>query len=156
MLIRKPADIRSSEITSKGDYLNRRSFLAAGSAALGALAMPSGANATMKIDGIVKSQYSVSEKISSKDDATHYNNYYEFGTGKEEKAKYASIDLPYVEGLRLDEAMHPLALLAVGMYGETLPNQDGAPIRLIVPWKYGYKSAKSLVRIRLVEKQPPT
>src|SRR5208283_506926 len=90
MLIRKPADIRSSEITSKGDYLNRRSFLAAGSAALGALAMPSGANATMKIDGIVKSQYSVSEKISSKDDATHYNNYYEFGTGKEEPAKYAN------------------------------------------------------------------
>jgi sulfoxide reductase catalytic subunit YedY len=66
------------------------------------------------------------------------------------------INFPYVEGLRLDEAMHPLALLAVGLYGETLPNQDGAPIRLVVPWKYGYKSAKSLVRIRLVEKQPPT
>ena len=61
-----------------------------------------------------------------------------------------------MEGLRLDEAMHPLALLAVGLYGETLPNQDGAPIRLVVPWKYGYKSAKSLVKIRLVEKQPPT
>ncbi len=63
---------------------------------------------------------------------------------------------PYVEGLRLDEAMHPLTILAVGMYGETLPNQCGAPIRLVVPWKYGYKSIKSIVRISLVEKQPPT
>jgi sulfoxide reductase catalytic subunit YedY len=61
-----------------------------------------------------------------------------------------------VEGLRLDEAMHPLAMLAVGMYGEMLPPQDGAPVRLVVPWKYGYKGAKSLVSIRLVEKRPPT
>ena len=68
----------------------------------------------------------------------------------------AGIDFPYVEGLRLDEAMHPLALLAVGMYGETLPPQDGAPVRLVVPWKYGFKSGKSLVKIRLVEKMPPT
>lgn len=63
---------------------------------------------------------------------------------------------PYVEGLRLDEAMHPLTILAVGMYGETLPNQSGAPIRLVVPWKYGYKSIKSIVRISLTEMQPPT
>jgi sulfoxide reductase catalytic subunit YedY len=63
---------------------------------------------------------------------------------------------PYVEGLRMDEAMHPLTILAVGLYGETLPNQDGAPIRLVVPWKYGYKSIKSIVKIRFVEKQPPT
>lgn len=63
---------------------------------------------------------------------------------------------PYVEGLRLDEAMHPLTILAVGLYGETLPNQDGAPIRLVVPWKYGFKGIKSIVKIRFVEKQPPT
>lgn len=61
---------------------------------------------------------------------------------------------PYVEGLRLDEAMHPLTILAVGMYGETLPNQNGAPLRLVVPWKYGFKSIKSIARISLVEKQP--
>jgi sulfoxide reductase catalytic subunit YedY len=63
---------------------------------------------------------------------------------------------PYVEGLRLDEAMHPLAILAVGLYGEELPNQNGAPIRLIVPWKYGFKSIKSIVRIAFTEIQPPT
>ncbi len=67
----------------------------------------------------------------------------------------AGIEFPYVEGLRLDEAMHPLALLCVGMYGETLPPQDGAPVRLVVPWKYGFKSIKSIVKIRLVDKQPP-
>jgi sulfoxide reductase catalytic subunit YedY len=68
----------------------------------------------------------------------------------------AGIDLPYVEGLRLDEAMHPLALLCVGMYGETLPNQDGAPVRIVLPWKYGFKSIKSLVKIKFVKDQPPT
>ena len=61
---------------------------------------------------------------------------------------------PYIEGLRMDEAMHPLTILAVGLYDEVLPNQDGAPIRLVVPWKYGFKSIKSIVRIRLVEQQP--
>jgi sulfoxide reductase catalytic subunit YedY len=66
------------------------------------------------------------------------------------------LEWPYVEGLRLDEAMHPLTLLAFGMYGEVLPNQNGAPLRLAVPWKYGFKSAKSIVKIRFVEKQPPT
>jgi methionine sulfoxide reductase catalytic subunit len=68
----------------------------------------------------------------------------------------AGIALPYVEGLRLDEAMNPLALLCVGMYGETLPNQDGAPVRMVLPWKYGFKSVKSIVKIRLVETQPPS
>lgn len=63
---------------------------------------------------------------------------------------------PYVEGLRLDEAMHPLTILAVGMYGEVLPNQNGAPLRLVVPWKYGFKSIKSIVRIQLTDKQPVT
>ena len=71
-------------------------------------------------------------------------------------AAKSGIQLPYVEGLRLDEAMHPLALLCVGMYGETLPNQDGAPVRMVLPWKYGFKSIKSLVKIRFVKDQPPT
>lgn len=66
------------------------------------------------------------------------------------------LDWPYVEGLRLDEAMHPLTILATGLYGETLPAQDGAPIRLVVPWKYGFKSIKSILKIRLVADEPPT
>jgi len=66
------------------------------------------------------------------------------------------LDWPYTEGLRMDEAMHPLTLLAFGMYGEVLPNQNGAPVRLVVPWKYGFKSAKSIVKIRFVEKEPGT
>jgi sulfoxide reductase catalytic subunit YedY len=69
---------------------------------------------------------------------------------------YAVLDWPYVEGLRMDEAMNPLALLAVGLYGEEMPNQNGAPIRLVVPWKYGFKSIKSIVKIRLQESEPPT
>ena len=245
MLIRKPSDIRSSEITPKEQYLNRRKFLVAGGAALGALALSSNADA-MKLNGVVKSSYTVNEKVSTLDDISHYNNYYEFGTGKEEPAHYANtlvtspwkvqvggmvakpktfdldeimklgpveertyrmrcveawsmvipwdgiplatllkhvepdskakyvafqslydakqmpkgrsagIELPYVEGLRLDEAMNPLALLAVGIYGETLPNQNGAPIRLVVPWKYGFKGIKSIVKITLTDKMPPT
>ncbi|MGJ7529406.1 protein-methionine-sulfoxide reductase catalytic subunit MsrP [Variovorax sp. GB1P17] len=66
------------------------------------------------------------------------------------------LDWPYTEGLRMDEAMHPLTLLAFGMYGEVLPNQNGAPVRLVVPWKYGFKSGKSIVKIRFVEKEPST
>ncbi len=66
------------------------------------------------------------------------------------------LDWPYTEGLRMDEAMHPLTLLAFGMYGEVLPHQNGAPVRLVVPWKYGFKSAKSIVRIRFTEKEPAT
>jgi methionine sulfoxide reductase catalytic subunit len=68
----------------------------------------------------------------------------------------AGINLPYVEGLRIDEAMHPLTLLCMGMYGETLPNQDGAPVRMVIPWKYGFKSVKSIVKIKFVKTQPPT
>ena len=71
-------------------------------------------------------------------------------------SRKAGIQFPYVEGLRLDEAMHPLTLLTAGMYGETLLNQNGAPLRLVIPWKYGFKSIKSIVRIRLLEQQPPT
>jgi methionine sulfoxide reductase catalytic subunit len=72
------------------------------------------------------------------------------------QSRGTGIDYPYVEGLRLDEAMNPLTLLCVGMYGETLPNQDGAPVRMVIPWKYGFKSIKSLVKIRFVKDQPPT
>jgi len=70
--------------------------------------------------------------------------------------KYGSLDWPYVEGLRLDEAMHPLTMMATGIYGKTLPNQNGAPMRLVVPWKYGFKSIKSIVKISVTDKEPPT
>jgi sulfoxide reductase catalytic subunit YedY len=247
MLIRKPADLRYSDVTPRDKYVNRRRFLAAaGIGVAGAWALPSPLGATMKINNVVKSSFTVDEKITPKEDITTYNNYYEFGTDKSEPARYANtlrpspwqvqvgglvdkpktydldaimkiapleeriyrhrcveawsivvpwigfplaallkqvepnakakfvafqtlydpkqmplgnragIELPYVEGLRLDEAMHPLALLAVGLYGETLPNQNGAPIRLVVPWKYGFKSIKSIVKITLVDKMPPT
>lgn len=73
-----------------------------------------------------------------------------------QRGLFQPLEWPYREGLRLDEAMHPLTILAVGMYGEMLPNQNGAPLRLVVPWKYGFKSIKSIVRITLVETQPPT
>ena len=73
-----------------------------------------------------------------------------------QRAFFSSIDWPYVEGLRLDEAYHPLAIFAVGMYGKVLPNQNGAPLRLVVPWKYGFKSIKSIVKIRLTRRQPKT
>jgi sulfoxide reductase catalytic subunit YedY len=246
MLIRKPAELRHSDVTPKQFYLNRRRFLAAGSAIAGAWALPTPASAAMKLNNVTKSAYTVNEKITPKEDITTYNNYYEFGTDKADpahnantlhpspwqvvvgglvnkpktydsdsimkiapleeriyrhrcveawsivvpwigfplaallkevepnsQAKYvafqtifdkkqmplwnrAGIELPYVEGMRLDEAMHPLTLLTVGLYGETLPNQNGAPIRLVVPWKYGFKSIKSIVKITLTDKQPPT
>jgi sulfoxide reductase catalytic subunit YedY len=74
----------------------------------------------------------------------------------EKWASASTISWPYSEGLRMDEAMNPLALLTFGLYGEVLPNQDGAPIRIVVPWKYGFKSAKSIVAVRFLDKQPPT
>ncbi len=80
----------------------------------------------------------------------------QFPAQKKGLFNFASLDWPYTEGLRLDEAAHPLTLLTVGLYGQVLPNQNGAPIRVVVPWKYGFKSAKSIVRIRLVDKQPKT
>lgn len=73
-----------------------------------------------------------------------------------QKGRFSTIDWPYIEGLRIDEAMHPLSFMAVGMYGEPVPAQNGAPIRLVVPWKYGFKSIKSIVRIRFTEQQPAT
>ncbi len=79
-----------------------------------------------------------------------------YDPGQMPQARYGGISFPYVEGLRFDEAMNPLALLCVGMYGGSLPNQDGAPVRMVIPWKYGYKSIKSLVKIRFVQHEPPT
>jgi len=76
--------------------------------------------------------------------------------GQKSRLIGGGINYPYVEGLRMDEAMHPLTILAVGLYGKTLPAQNGAPVRLVVPWKYGFKSIKSIVSIELTEKQPPT
>jgi methionine sulfoxide reductase catalytic subunit len=255
MLIKKAADIPSSEITAKSLHLNRRKFLAdtalAGAAAVAAgagwheIASPSSvAQANTKIDGLQKSPFSTSETITPYKDVTNYNNYYEFSTDKYEpaglaknfktrpwtvtidgavkkkqvldvdtiikmaapeeriyrhrcvegwsivvpwigfslnelikradplpKAKFIEfttlfdlqrmpgqrsrvLEWPYVEGLRMDEAMHPLALLCFGMYGEVLPNQDGAPLRMVIPWKYGFKSIKAIVRIRFTEGQP--
>jgi len=83
-----------------------------------------------------------------------FQSYYD--RGQMPWGDHSGIELPYVEGLRLDEAMHPLTLLCVGMYGESLPNQDGAPVRLVIPWKYGFKSIKSIVKIRFVKSEPPT
>jgi methionine sulfoxide reductase catalytic subunit len=256
MLLKRPEDLKYSEVTPWEVYLNRRKFLhglgfAAGAAiasrGVAELFSPSlRALAASQLDGVVKGPFSTDEKITPFKDVTHYNNFYEFGTDKEDparnakkfqtspwsvsvegevnkprtftmdeilklapleeriyrhrcveawsivvpwigfsfsvlanlveptsKARYVSfesfydrkqmplaknagIPFPYLEGLRLDEAMHPLALLCVGMYGQTLPNQDGAPVRMVIPWKYGFKSIKSLVKIRFVGKQPPT
>ena len=254
MLIKKAADILSSEITPKSLYMNRRAFLAgtavAGAAAVAGVGLREMASpsqvvqANAKIDGIKQSSFSTTEKITPYKDVTNYNNYYEFSTDKEGPAELAKnfktrpwtvtidglvkkkqvldvdtilkmsapeeriyrhrcvegwsivvpwvgfslselikradplpkarfvefttlndprqmpglrvpvLDWPYVEGLRMDEAMHPLALLCFGMYGEVLPNQDGAPLRIVLPWKYGFKSAKAIVRIRFTEEQP--
>jgi sulfoxide reductase catalytic subunit YedY len=250
MLIKKPADLRHSDITPRSIYLNRRRFLAglpvAFLAGREALSPGRAYAAGSKFPNLVKSPFSTTEKPNSYNDVTHYNNFYEFGTSKEQPSKlaqnfkpgpdwkvsvegavvkprkfsldelmalapleeriyrhrcveawsivvpwvgyslnvllkqmqptpkaqyvafesyyspsvmpaaqYAGIDFPYVEGLRLDEAMHPLTMLTFGMYGDSLPPQDGAPVRLTIPWKYGFKSIKSLVKIKLVEKQPP-
>jgi len=252
MLIKKPADVRYSEVTPKDVYLNRRNFLAGLPAAfLGArefLSPSARAWAGTKLPNVAKGKFNVDDKPNSYQDVSTYNNYYEFGTSKDEpahnarnfktspwvvsvegdvakphkysleelmavapleervcrhrcveawsivvpwvgyslnellkkaeptnKAKFvafetywdmkqmplatperAGIPLPYVEGLRLDEAMHPLAMLTFGMFGEALPPQDGAPVRLTVPWKYGFKSIKSIVKIKLVGGMPPT
>jgi sulfoxide reductase catalytic subunit YedY len=241
------AGLRYSDVTPKELYLNRRKFIGAGAAALGALALPGTASAAALTASKTGPMHNLlNDTASPKNTVTTYNNFYEFGTGKEDpaanaprwkpnpawpvrlegevkapktlaladimklgleeriyrlrcverwsvvvpwigiplasvlkqveptgNAKYvafesfydsremlgereAGIRFPYVEGLRMDEAMHPMTLLAVGVYGETLPNQNGAPIRLVVPWKYGFKSIKSIARIRFQEKVPPT
>ncbi|CAL63240.1 Conserved hypothetical protein [Herminiimonas arsenicoxydans] len=105
------------------------------------------------------SGYSLAELIK-KVEPTSNAKYVEFVTAEDKEAMHglrrAVLDWPYVEGLRIDEANHPLTLLTLGMYGEVLPNQNGAPVRVIVPWKYGFKSAKSIVKIRFVRDQPRT
>jgi len=253
MPYRIPRDIKPSEITPRDVYARRRDFLKLGAAvAAGALVgvdaprAQAQARKTVKLFGVRPSPLSTDEKPNTLEQVTGYNNFYEFGTDKDDPAENAHtlvvrpwtvaiegavkkpqtididallklapleeriyrlrcvegwsmvipwvgfplselirrveptgdakfvefvtladpkqmpgvrskvLDWPYVEGLRMDEAMHPLTLLAVGLYGETLPNQNGAPVRIVVPWKYGFKSAKSLVRIRFVEKEPRT
>ena len=261
MLIRKPSDIPSSLITPKDQYVNRRRFLrgaisgaaVAGAAALGAdrladlISPRTAAFAGTKLQTVKSPLTTTGEQLTSYEDLTHYNNFYEFGVNKDDPAKNAgglptrpwtlrveglvknpktfdidtllkmrpledrvyrhrcveawsmvipwvgyslselikqaeplsnaryvqflsyydkhvekwggeetSIFWPYSEGLRMDEAMNPLALLTFGLYGEVLPNQNGAPVRIVVPWKYGFKSAKSIVAMRFVSKQPHT
>lgn len=257
MLIKKPNEIPSSEITSKSNYINRRQFItgvvAAGAAIAGGFYVRDNDHtqstveaAGQKLSGLVKSKYSISETPTSFKDITNYNNYYEFSTDKYEPAglsrdfrtrpwsvaiggmvkKPRKLDIdtilklapleeriyrhrcvegwsmvvpwigfplsalikaadplpsakfvafqtvlapdempnqkrdvlpwPYVEGLRMDEAMHPLTILAVGLYDEILPNVDGAPVRLIVPWKYGFKGIKAIVKVSFTNKMPPT
>ncbi len=103
--------------------------------------------------------YSLSEFVkqcepTSKAKYVEFISYYDKHV--EKWTSQSTINWPYTEGLRMDEAMHPLALLTFGLYGEVLPNQDGAPVRIVVPWKYGFKSAKSIVAVRFTDKQPPT
>ncbi len=103
--------------------------------------------------------YSLSEFIQQCEPlpSAKYVQFLSLADPKEEPGiRGVGLDWPYSEGLRMDEAMHPLTLLTFGLYGETLPNQDGAPVRVIVPWKYGFKSAKSIVKVRFVDKQPRT
>ena len=259
MLIKRPADIPSSEITDKGVYLSRRAFVRAAAAAgvagatgfLGGQATFGAQKAAphgREIAGVRPSPFSTNEKLNSWGELTTYNNFEEMGPDKDSASKEAKnlrpqpwsvavegecnkpgmwhledilknvvieervyrlrcvegwsmvvpwngfpladfitrceptsrakfvefttladaqqmpglrirpqlLPWPYREGLRMDEAMHPLTILAVGMYSETLPNTNGAPIRVVVPWKYGFKSAKSIVKIRFVEQQPAT
>ena len=248
MIIKRPADIPSSEITPESAYLKRREFLekvGIGGVGLAALAFASRTPVFGRAGASLASARQ-DDAPNSFEEVTSYNNYYEFGTDKEDpkansgafkpkpwtvkvdglcrkRGNYAFEDLikphkiedrtyrlrcveawsmvipwqgiplaamlsrfepmpgakyvafetvmrpaempgqrsdvlpwPYVEGLRMDEAMHPLTIMATGLYGKPLPNQNGAPIRLIVPWKYGFKGIKSIVRISFVEKQPPT
>jgi methionine sulfoxide reductase catalytic subunit len=251
MLIKRKSDIAPSEITPLSIYTERRRFVQAlGAGAMlgsvGTLSLPGESHAAAKFPNLVKSQYRVDEALTTLKDISTYNNFYEFGTDKDDpsenahtlktrpwtltiegevkkphtfdvdallklspleeriyrmrcvegwsmvipwvgyplsdllkrveptsKAKYVEfisladeaqmpaiklpiLKWPYTEALRMDEAMHPLTLLALGIYGEALLNQNGAPVRIAVPWKYGFKNAKSIVKIRLVEEQPTT
>lgn len=255
MLIRRPDDIASSEITPEATYVGRRQFVGTtGALALAALVVPTALQAMACAGDRAEPAEAADtgaaarqdEKVTSEEDATTYNNFYEFGTSKEDPAeqaqafksrpwtvsveglvkkparfdidallkglavedrtyrhrcvegwsmvipwrgvplrallskmeplpgakfvefttlfdpermpgqKRAVLPWPYKEALRMDEAMHPLALMATGMYGKTLPPQNGAPLHLIVPWKYGFKGAKSIVKIRFTDKMPNT
>ncbi len=178
MLIRNAPDLTYADVTPKSVYLDRRKFLQAmgivGATAVAGKGLfdlalpPQTAFAATKLAGLAKSPFSTTEKQigfsfsnlvnlvepTPKAKFVAFESY--FDPRQMPQAKYAGIDFPYVEGLRMDEAMNPLALLCVGMYGETLPPQDGAPVRITLPWKYGFKSAKSLVKIKFQEKMPPT
>jgi methionine sulfoxide reductase catalytic subunit len=246
MLIRRPPDIPTSEITCEDVYLDRRRFL--GRAAGAALAATGAASllGACEASADEEQEQAGPDRLTPYEDVTGYNNFYEFGTGKEDPARLARdfrvtpwtvevdghvrrparydlddllrphtmeervyrlrcvegwsmvipwlgfpladlirrveptsraryvafttlldpermpgqrrpvLDWPYVEGLRMDEAMHPLTLMATGLYGRPLPGQNGAPLRLVVPWKYGFKSIKSIVRISFVESEPTT
>ncbi len=252
MLIRRPPDIPSSEITSRSNYLDRRRFLEGSVAAAASLAVPAAGAAVLptarraQLEDVVASPLSTDEAPNSYEDITTYNNFYEFGTGKDDPYRNAQefeprpwtlevaghaertgvFDLedfvkpyqleeriyrmrcveawsmvipwvgiplasvirelqptssarfvrfvtlddpqqmpgqrsrvlrwPYREGLTMAEAMHPLTIFAVGLSGEILPNQNGAPLRLVVPWKYGFKGIKSIVRMEFVEDMPAT
>jgi methionine sulfoxide reductase catalytic subunit len=264
MLLKKANDIPSSEITEERVFLRRREFMQLGAGLVGAAAggvlaaygnsaldaaspgIPANAVPQTPLANITKKMVTTTEPLNKFEEITGYNNYYEFGTGKGDPAKYAGqlktspwtvkidglcskpgdyhlddliktadleervyrfrcveawsmvipwvgiplaavikraeptakatfvemqtlvrgaempglesggLNWPYTEGLRMDEAMNPLSLLAVGLYGKTLMNQNGAPIRLVVPWKYGFKNIKSIVRIRFVDKMPRT
>jgi sulfoxide reductase catalytic subunit YedY len=103
--------------------------------------------------------YSLAEFIKQCEplSTANYVQFLSYYNGRVEKwASLSNINWPYSEGLRMDEAMHPLTLMTFGLYGEVLPNQDGAPVRIVVPWKYGFKSAKSIVGVRFLDKKPPT
>jgi len=245
MLIRRPPDVPAREITDEGLYRNRRAFIrAAAGAVAGGVLSPALLAACGRADGGAAAGAAQQDTPTPFEDVTTYNNFYEFGTGKDDPARYGGslrprpwtvaiegevgkpgvydvdelirlfppeehvyrmrcveawsmvipwlgfrlgsllkrveptssaryvefttlldpaqfpgqrrrvLDWPYIEGLRLDEALHPLTLLSVGLYGKTLLPQNGAPIRLVVPWKYGFKGIKSIVRIRLVRDQP--
>ena len=246
--VKKSWEIPESEVTPEPLYLRRREFIKTGGLIGGALLLNPlvAAQASIAIGDYQKKAVSLDEEITPEDDATSYNNFYEFGTGKEDpkrnsmrfqtddwkivvsgecekpgtygleelvkpfpieeriyrlrcveawsmvipwlgiplgsilnslqptsKAKYVAfktlhdpvrmpgqqrsvLNWPYREGLTIAEAMHPLTILSVGMYGKTMPNQNGAPIRLVVPWKYGFKSIKSIVGIEFTEQQPQT
>ena len=243
--VKKTWELSENDVTPESAYLNRRQLMAGVGSATVVAAMPGLAFAG-KYDDITASPYNTDEKLTSFEDVTSYNNFYEFGTGKTDPAKYAGalttdpwsikvdgecakpgtlaledvmkgqtikeyiyrlrcveawsmvipwagfslgdllkqfeptskakyvqfdtlvrpsempgvrrgvLDFPYQEGLRMDEAMNPLAIMAVGLYGKVMPNQNGAPIRLVVPWKYGFKSIKSIVAIKFTETEPVT
>ena len=250
--IAKNSDVDESQVTDEAIYIHRREFIQASVSVAAVTAIPAlflstqlGA-AELDFKSFKKSEFSTDEELTSFDDITQYNNFYELGLKKGDpkrnahhlkvkpwsvkiegecekpgeysledlilpskleeriyrlrcveawsmvipwigvelgqvlkrfqptsRAKYVQfftlydpenlpgqrrpvLDWPYREGLRIDEAMHPLSILAVGLYGKTLPNQNGAPLRLVVPWKYGFKSIKSIVKIRFSENQPMT
>src|SRR5256885_1277756 len=151
MLIRRSSDIEPSEITDQASFFSRRDFmraaaglgLAGGLYRTGLLNLGS-AHAATKLARVSKNADSTKENVTLLDPAQMP------GQGAR------VLQWPYVEGLRMDEAMHPLTLLTLGLYGEVLPNQNGAPVRVVVPWKYGFKSAKAIVKIRFTQQQPRT